>query len=396
MIDNISMKPKVLGILLLTGLLPLSVIAYVCLEQASNELMVQAFNQLTAVREIKKARIESYLRETTEDAALLSQSMDVVQLFHRLVRYADLSGVSPREPFPVDTAEYRAIVEEQGEFFRRLVDTHGYYDVFVICAAHGHVLSTVSEESDLGANLSAGPLQSSGLAKLWRDVLSRGGTAFVDFAPYAPSGDQPAAFVGAPLVVNDSIVGVFALQLPHHEVNKIMQERSGMGTTGETYLVGPDQLMRSDSYLDPAGHSVEASFGGTIAVNGVDTEASRQALAGRTGYDVINDYNGNPVLSAYSPVDALGTPWAVLAEIDLAEIEEPIRALARTIFIIAATIAVLVTLIAYRFATRIARPVMEITRVARRISSGDVDQRVHYEARDEAGQLAASFRELIA
>ena len=39
-----------------------------------------------------------------------------------------------------------------------------------------------------------------------------------------------------------------------------MSERAGLGETGETYLVGSDKLMRSDSYLDPKHHSVVASF----------------------------------------------------------------------------------------------------------------------------------------
>ena len=51
-----------------------------------------------------------------------------------------------------------------------------------------------------------------------------------------------------------------ALQMPLDRVNEIMRERTGMGETGESYLVGPEKLMRSDSYLDPENHSVAASF----------------------------------------------------------------------------------------------------------------------------------------
>ncbi len=56
------------------------------------------------------------------------------------------------------------------------------------------------------------------------------------------------------------------------DINAIMHQRDGMGQSGETYLVGSDKRMRSDSFLDPKSRSVQASFAGSIEQNGVDTE----------------------------------------------------------------------------------------------------------------------------
>ena len=71
-------------------------------------------------------------------------------------------------------------------------------------------------------------------------------------------------------------MGAVAIQIPINQINQIMQERTGLGKTGETYLVGPDKLMRSDSFLDPKNHTVEASFA-RPETGKVDTEASRAA-----------------------------------------------------------------------------------------------------------------------
>ena len=81
--------------------------------------------------------------------------------------------------------------------------------------------------------------------------------------------------------------------------------------------------MRSDSFLDPNNRTVTASFAGTVAQNGVDTPAVKEALAGKTGVMQVNDYNHNPVLSAYSPVVELGLRWGLMAEIDVSEIAAP-------------------------------------------------------------------------
>ena len=67
------------------------------------------------------------------------------------------------------------------------------------------------------------------------------------------SGGAPAAFMMAQM--RDSagaLQGYVAFQMPLGKINEIMLRRHGMGKTGESYLVGQDGLMRSNSYLDNA------------------------------------------------------------------------------------------------------------------------------------------------
>jgi methyl-accepting chemotaxis protein len=113
-----------------------------------------------------------------------------------------------------------------------------------------------------------------------------------------------------------------------------MMMRTGLGETGETYLVGEDMLMRSDSYLDPVHRSIRASFANPEKGR-VETVAVREALDGKTGEDIITDYNGNPVLSSYTPIYLWDITWALIAEIDANEAFEPINHLTWLIVIIA-------------------------------------------------------------
>ncbi len=197
--------------------------------------------------------------------------------------------------------------EERG-FFDNYIEKYGYYDLFLIHPG-GRVFYTVTKEADYGTNMVNGKYKDSGLGKLTRQVLETKKFGLADFAPYAPSNDEPAGFIAQPVIHEGEVKLVVALQLSLDAINNIMQQRDGMGETGETYLVGSDKLMRSDSYLDPKGHSVKASFAGTVKDNGVDTEAMDEVLAGAEGSKILVDYNGNPVLSAYTPVKVSGTTW---------------------------------------------------------------------------------------
>jgi methyl-accepting chemotaxis protein len=179
---------------------------------------------------------------------------------------------------------------------------------------------SAAKESDYGANLSIGPLKDSGLAEAYRLAITNERPTFVDMKPYAPSNNAPAMFLSTPIVVNAQIQAVLVFQISDESINKIMKYRIGYGDTQEDYLVGSDKLMRSDSYLDPKGHSLQASFANP-STGSVDTEASREALSGKTNTKIVIDYNGNPVLSSFSTIK-IGEDfkWAILSEIDEAEV----------------------------------------------------------------------------
>ena len=211
------------------------------------------------------------------------------------------------------------------------------------------------------------------MGKLARKVLQSKQFGLADFEPYAPSNGEPCAFIAQPVVHNGQTEMIVALQLSLDAINGIMQQRAGMGKTGETYLVGTDKLMRSDSFLDPTGHSVKASFAGTVANNGCDTEAAQKALSGTTDAKIIMDYNGNPVLSAFTPVTVGQTTWALLGEIDKAEAFEARDTIIWMMGIVAsisiASIVALALLITRSITKPITRIIADLTEGAAQVAS---------------------------
>lgn len=160
----------------------------------------------------------------------------------------------------------------------RYVRKYGYYDLFLI-HPEGDVFYTVKHEADYGTNMLNGKYADSGLGRLVRKILPSG---LLIFEPYPPSDGNPSAFIALPVVHNGDVQLVVALQLSLDAINEVMQERFGMGKTGETYVVGSDKLLHSDSFLDPENYSVTASFANPEKGR-IDTLASREALGKKTG-----------------------------------------------------------------------------------------------------------------
>lgn len=288
----------------------------------------------------------------------------------------------------------------------------GYYDLFLIDPT-GLCFYSVEQEADYNTNLLEGKFKDSGLGKLVKTVLSTKSFGFADFAPYAPSNGEPASFIAQPVLSPDGTVQVVvALQISLESINKVMNERTGMGKTGETYLVGPDFLMRSDSFLDPAKHSVKNSFANPEAGK-VKTVSSNKAMEGKEGNEIIKDYNGNPVLSSYSSLDVYGVKWAILAEIDEAEafaVNNEIQKFSKDIenkihetktdavnlvtyvllalCLVSGILALFITRI---LANGITKPIIETVNLANAMAKGDLSQSINVNTNDETGDLARAL-----
>ena len=248
---------------------------------------------------------------------------------------------------------------EKEDFYTKYINKYGYYDLFLI-HPKGNVFYTVSQEADYHTNMVDGKYADSGLGKLVRTTLRTKKYGVADFAPYAASNNDPCGFIAQPLLHNGKVELIVALQLSLEAINKIMQQREGMGETGETYLVGSDKLMRSDSFLDPTRHSVKASFANPSTGN-VDTEAATLALSGKEDAKIITDYNGNPVLSAFTPLKIGDTTWALIAEIDESEAFAAVNTIKWLIMIMSIVCGAAIFGIAWLIARSISKPINVIT-----------------------------------
>jgi len=282
---------------------------------------------------------------------------------------------------------------------RTFLHKFSYYDIFLVDIQSGDIVYSVFKELDFATSLKSGPYANTNFSRVFHKAaseLNKGETVLSDYELYYPSYQAPASFIASPIYDGDIKVGVLVFQMPIAEINLIMSERSGMGETGETYLVGADGLMRSDSYLDPINHSVVASFRypdkGTVK-----TTATENAMAGETGEKTVVDYNGNSVLSAYTPINILGLKWMLLAEIDVEEALAPVKSLVGYMIIVVVLGAIAITIFAVLFGRFLALPIKELSRTLKKITStGDFSLRIDNSNKDEVGETAGDINDLLA
>ena len=367
MFKNMKIGTKLVVSMLAIGIIPMVLMSIVSIISSKDELEKRAFEKLLAVKDLKTLQIQEFFDHRKD---LMQDVKDNLRFTTGIPEFAEAFQ------YGLESPEYKSVLTKRDKGLYTFMEVNGFYDVFLI-DTKGNVVYTVTKESDLGENLVTGSLKNSGLGKAF--IGGKSEFTFADYSWYEPSNDI-ASFISVPIQLNGKFVGVAAFQISLVFVNKIMQGRVGMGETGETYLVGPDYRMRSDSYLDKEGdHSVKASFAGTIEENGVKTDAVVRALDGKDEIGIITDYNGNQVLSAYQPIDIYGTTWVMLAEINVAEIEIPIDALIWTLLIIMGIIIVIVIVsslfLAKSISNAIKNVITQLDGLIDKIINGKLDSR---------------------
>ena len=316
-----------------------------------------------------------------------------------------------------DGSAWSAANARFNDFFREIVTRFGFEDALLI-DPQGTIVYSAYKGVDLGSNILTGPYRGGLLTDAYTKAMRSNDVDYVgvtDFGDYQPA-DEPTAWMVSPVGSESRIDGVLALQFPISKINKLMTmdkrwEESGMGKTGETFIVGPDDLMRSDSRLfleDPqrfVGDVVKAGTPPDVAqdairqktttlVQPVATEATRLAQQGQRGTLITRDYLGHQTLQAYGPVDIPGLHWTVIATIDTSEAFAPVAAFTRKLVLSTAVIIFVVCLAAMLLARLFVRPIRRLEAGAQRISSGDYDVNLPVLSRDEFGELTATFNDM--
>jgi methyl-accepting chemotaxis protein len=405
---NLSYRYKLMTSFLLLAGIPFWAICWWSIDSALNNAMQQTTLQMESVRDIKKDQINAYLLRNQQNLELLTSSAAMLER----QREVDFWALDASTQGKSETSKTLKIQLEQA----------GYKDLFLI-NPKGQLVYSVNQPYAIPTYVGIGALSETGLAQAFNQALETQKFAFADFSIYSPNNDNAVtdglmSFIAHPLL-NDQgqVVMVGVLQLPIDGINAIMTTRYNMGTTGESYLVGPDHLMRSDSFLDPQQRSVAASFANPDAGT-ITTTMVLAALGGETGaqevqqnYTGIESYTGLSwgkifglkdkdiwTLSAYTPIDVYGVQWALMVERDGLEASSMLMDLYFQMYWIGGVAALLILLVAYYITQSLTLPICYLAgQVGRIEQSSDFSMRIEWipSDKDEAGQAAHAVNRLM-
>ncbi|MDT5349861.1 MAG: hypothetical protein QOH91_3148 [Mycobacterium sp.] len=463
--------------LLLSSILSVAVIGLIGGLTGRSALREVESERLIELRESQKRGVEALFREVTNSLIVYSGGFSIVQATaaltagfaqlsnatitpaqqQSLVTYYENEMIKPVNRMTGDALDLNAVlptsnaqrylqahytsaprtdslpVEDAGDgsawsaanarfdfYLRGIVTRFDYRDALLL-DLQGNVVYSVKKGPDLGTNILTGPYRESKLRDGYQKALASNDVDFVwitDFQPYQPALDAPTAWVVSPVGMNGKIDGVMALPVPIAKINKIMTANknwlaAGMGAATETYLAGPDNLMRCDSRLfleDPKAYRRDAiaagtppdvvdraiRLGGTTLVQPVPSAGLRAAQRGESGVMSATDYTGNRELEAYAPLEVANSDlhWSILATRDDSDAFARLGRFSKTLAIGVSGMIFVICVASMLIAQTAVRPIRRLEEGTRKISSGDYDINIPVMARDEISDLTAAFNEM--
>ena len=340
--------------------------------------------------------------------------------YHYLVNGGRPYGEPRRTASTSDRSPYAAAMAQALAAHSLGIELRKFGNVLLVDPETLEVFFSWAQSSVLGTSLQDGPYAGTGAGALVRALQhtqDAGDYRVGDFESWRPSLGLPQSFITTPIFDGTTLVAILLVRFPIDPIadalsNRRGWEAEGLGRTGEAYLLGPDQTMRTDSrfLVEDKAAFVAGLRQTTLTSQQVDTidrlattiltmpvrhDAARAALNGESGLMEVVDYRGVPVLMAYGPVDLDSLRWGVIAKIDKAEAMAPLAELRRRVLVAGVGLALLASLAAMGLAAAITRPIGALVRGARQVSQGALDVEVEVTQRDEFRELAEAFNDMV-
>jgi GAF domain-containing protein/HAMP domain-containing protein len=354
-----SLMARLVIYFLLLSMVVMGLVGYITFIRARDTLKQSAFNKLSAVATLKEGELNRWIGDQCEDLLFISQLSEVRDQVEILLSH------EPTEP------EYQEAYASLSKYLLFIVATKpDLQEIFILTDVGGKIIVSTDKAHE-------------GEYRVTSSFFTRGrlGT-FVQNVYPSPETGRPTMTVATPL--SDSTgrpLGVLAAHLDLENMDSIILERTGLGASGETYLVDKFNVFVS-----------EAHFGRQEFPRGVHTEGIDAALQGIDGSGLYLNYEGAPVIGVYRWLD--DRELALLAETYQAEAFAPARRLAGTIFLIGLASAGVLAVGVYLLARQITRPILAIADVATQVASGDLTQMAPVLTEDEVGVLARAFNRM--
>ncbi|MEQ9465906.1 MAG: histidine kinase [Ekhidna sp.] len=170
------------------------------------------------------------------------------------------------------------------------------------------------------------------------------------------------------------------------EVQDILLERTGLGQTGESYIVGNDFNLRTKSrFYTQNPRTVQ-----------VKTKGVERALNDEPGEDLFPDYRGMEVFSSYEKIELNGITWVILSEINHQEALFPLKKLRSNLIYILILVIIFLFAASYFLSRMIVRPIVNMEKHLMDMSKGILDDVPASENRkDEIGRMFSALERLV-
>ncbi|RYG27304.1 hypothetical protein EON81_30370, partial [bacterium] len=340
---RLTIQTKLLAILLAIGVPTLVVMGVLGYANGQRTIRDLVRENLVALNATKARHLESYFNDLRRNVGIVASDRTVesaLKKFSPSARRLQELYVE-RNPYSLgehelfqggnDGSDYTAVHKDYHPYLRNLQVQYAVNNLMLIDGATRRIVYAVKKNADFQAGLDSPLLQDTNLRETANRAL-KGETNLVDFQRFAPAFNLPVAYVAVPIhdteASGEKIIGCIVAQIRIEEIDRILSgERNwaqeGLGQTGDTYVIGADRRLRSDTrglrenperfYKNLVTQGVpqdEIDYmrlrRTSVLAFELKTPAATAAAAGQKGFSETLGFTGNQIFAAYAPLKIEG------------------------------------------------------------------------------------------
>ncbi len=385
---------------LLISLIPLTVVSWISYRNVHKTLQQGAVQSMTATVQLKKKYFQTFFTERLNDLRMQATLTTNIDLLEELRQNLD-AAARPAKEF-VSSFDWVLVATDAGSDLANFKQAQGYDDIQLI-DLEGNILYSAGMGPELGENIFSSATAGSKFAGTCRKALASPDRSFVsDMEFYDPTDERPELFL-VQAVKNEfgDSIGLMVLRMSGNSINEIMQEHTGLGESGETYLLGDDLLLRSSSRFDPQStalkRAVEMAWIFAHTEHTAD-DSHEKKVEDQWKSRVYTNYRDTEVLGVHSHLESLvplGLSWTIIAEIPITEAHQAADILRNIMLALVSITAGLVILLASAATRRIVIPVLALSDWAKQVAIGNLNPKEIPRTKHELAELEASFKQVV-
>lgn len=217
--------------------------------------------------------------------------------------------------------------------------------------------------------------------EVWFKEIMNGESVYISQPVEDSLSNALVVFISVPILDDNRVHGVLSAQVPLTSLSMLFMNLN-FGNEGYAYIT--DQNGYIIAHANPLLNVQQ--------INIMEYEFVQNALAGNTGFGTFNVDN-EKVFIAYGQHPTTG--WGIFVQQPESEAYAPVANVVDSILSTAIIIALISLLIGVLFGNYIARPITKLVSTAKKVSEGNLQEKVNIKDSTEIGVLAASFNHML-
>ncbi len=354
-----KLKNKILLLFLCVAQLPVLLTGFLSYHSSKESLEKETISFLVATNLLKSTQVNHWIKDASQDLEYVSNLPFLIEQSAEEVEGHDTAA---------GMMQHQHLADLQTHYLQPLVTKGRFIELSLLRPSDGLILFSTDTRQE-GKIKGDSPY-----------FLHGRGETFVGNIQYSMTIQQPTLLISTPIKdERGHLVAVLAGRLNLKELSTIMEERSGLRATEDTYLVNAQNYFIT-----------EPRFGQEYALRKTaHTKGVQMALQGQVGTAAYLDYRGIPVIGAYQYIAARNI--AIITELDEDEYLAPIKHLRKMVVAIGGLVAIFSLLIGWKSADALLKPLQRLVEAVKRMSAENLVFTEVISGKSEMAQLAKAF-----